>query len=181
MLQSTLSSCIYPFSSMCSSFIKFRPENLNSRSILVWLFPSSLGNRFYRSGLILHSWLTGLRHRFFLQWSVVVQDQFRGKSWLCHCHACLSQKSICWSKIDPISFLSGMCTQLAISQVNCAVPIIDYSWSALEWCWPPDQTLQQSLWVVWMIWRFGLLIWPVISCQDVLGSKVNIAVIQQEN
>lgn len=174
MLQSTLSSCSYHF---LVHVHLLNSENLNSRSILVWVFPSSLGNNFYGSGLILHSWVTGLRHSF-LQWSVVVQDQFRGKSSYATATHAFHKKSVCLSKFDPISFLSGMHTQLAISKVNCAVPMRNYSWSALEWCWPPDQTLLQSLWAVWMSWRFGLLIWPVIiSCQHVPGSKVIIAVL----
>lgn len=128
-------------------FIKFRPENLNSKSILVWLFPSSLGNGFCRSGLILHSWVSGLWHSteagsacawcssaqgWVLHLSVFSAGLVQRKVRLCHCQLCLSEKSVRSSKFDLISFLSGMCTQFAAPKINCAVPIINYPWDTFR-------------------------------------------------
>lgn len=67
-----------------------------------------------------------------------------------------------------------MCTQFVTSKIHCAVPIINCLRIAWEQHWPPDQTLLESLWLVWMEWSFGLLIRPVISCQNVPGLKVII-------
>lgn len=165
-------------------FIKFRLKNLNSRSLLASLFPSSLGIGFCGSRLILHNWVTRLWQGCVTAlrlavpvlgvaqvWDAFCAGSVQRKVQLCHCHLCLSQKSVCSCAFDLISFLSGMCTLVAIYKVNSAVLIINYPWGTLEGCWPPDQSLLESLWLVWMSWKFDLLIWPTICCQDVPGSK----------
>lgn len=156
----------FALSTYHSVFIKYKSENLNARSLL--LFSSSLRNSFYSSRLILPS--SEVLHR------LEVLLAFR---WFqCRIRVMplppVSFTCIRSSKSDLIRFLSGMCTDSVTSKIYCAVPIVNWLCIAWKQHWPPEQTLLESLWLVWMEWSFGLLIRPVISCQNVPGLKVII-------